>query len=187
MISSVWIINHRCSWMTVYVFWRNARMNLIVIFLICVCIMVHSLFVKFSVVICSPNILFICYGGTPLVNYGPRSILNPDNANNCKYVFFPIHYKQTPFFHTVHLILCFQEDRWDWQPHCFIRKKITWLCCVQVPCSLLTPVVCPTNVSKLHLQKWFLPPTSLIKPWFHTEGKTSAMLHQTFLLGYPNA
>ena len=53
----------------------------------------------------------------------------------------------------------------------FCWGKITWLCCVQVPRSLLTPVVRPANVSHLHLQKWFLPPTGSSKPWFRTERK----------------
>ena len=65
----------------------------------------------------------------------------------------------------------FQQDRRYWQPHCFFGGKIAWLCCVQVSRSLLTPVVRPANASHLHLQKWFLPHTGSIKPWFHTKGK----------------
>jgi hypothetical protein len=53
----------------------NAQVNLIVIFMTCTCIAMHSLFCQL------PNCnLFIqhviyLYVETPLVNYGPRSIL----------------------------------------------------------------------------------------------------------------
>jgi hypothetical protein len=44
MISCGWIISHRCSWIMVYVLCCNAQVNLIVIFMICTCIVMHSLF-----------------------------------------------------------------------------------------------------------------------------------------------
>jgi hypothetical protein len=44
MISCRWIISHRCSWITVYVLCCNAQVNLIVIFMTCTCIVMHSLF-----------------------------------------------------------------------------------------------------------------------------------------------
>jgi hypothetical protein len=44
MISRGWIISHRCSWITVYVLCCNAQMNLIVIFMTCTCIVMHSVF-----------------------------------------------------------------------------------------------------------------------------------------------
>ena len=54
--------------------------------------------------------------------------------------------------------------------------KVVRLCCVQIPRQRATD----------NLPKWFLAPTGSIKPWFHTEGKTAATLHHTFLLGSPN-
>jgi hypothetical protein len=30
--------------------------------------------------------------------------------------------------------------------------------------------------ASINLQKWFLSPTGLIKPWFHTEGKLATVL-----------
>ena len=38
--------------------------------------------------------------------------------------------------------------------------KVVWLCCVQILRQRATD----------NLPKWFLAPTGLIKPWFHTEG-----------------
>ena len=97
MISRGWIFSHRCSWITVYVSCCNAQMNIIVVIMSCLCTTVQPLFVNCPAVICSPNMLFIYFGETPLLNYGPRSILNTDNTNNCNSLFFSIHYKQTPF------------------------------------------------------------------------------------------
>jgi hypothetical protein len=59
MISRRWIISHRCSWITVYVLCCNAQMNLIVIFMTCICIVMHSVFVNCPTVIYSPSMLFI--------------------------------------------------------------------------------------------------------------------------------
>jgi hypothetical protein len=38
--------------------------------------------------------------------------------------------------------------------------------------------------ASINLQKWFLSPTGLIKPCFHTE-ETCRCAHHTFLLGFP--
>ena len=149
MISWGWIISHRCSWMAVYVFWRKARINLIVI-------LVHSLFVNWPAVICSPSMLFIYFGETPLVNCGPRSFLNHDNTNNYNSLFFPFtaskhhspHYASNALFSARPVRLITSLFRWG---------KIECLICVQVPRSLLTLVVRLANVRHLHLKKWFFP------------------------------
>jgi hypothetical protein len=44
MISCGWVISHRCSWIMVYVLFCNGQVNLIVIFMTCTCIVMHSLF-----------------------------------------------------------------------------------------------------------------------------------------------
>ncbi len=111
------------------------KTNLIVVIMSCTCIVMHSLFVNCPAVICSPSMLFICYGETPLVNCGPRSFFfyidNTTHNNNCFLALFPFtaitivfHSLQTNIiFHTIRLILCFQQDRWDWQPHCTVGAK----------------------------------------------------------------
>jgi hypothetical protein len=48
MISYGWIISHRCSWIMVYVLCCNSQVNLIVIFMTCTCIVMHSLFCQLS-------------------------------------------------------------------------------------------------------------------------------------------
>jgi hypothetical protein len=75
MTSGGWIISHRCSWITVYVLCCNAQVNLIVILTTCTCITVHSLFCQLpNCNLFTQHVIYL-YGETPLVNYGPRSIL----------------------------------------------------------------------------------------------------------------
>jgi hypothetical protein len=75
MISCGWIISHRCSWIMVYVLCCNAQVNLIVIFMTCTCIVMHSLFCQLlNCNLFTQHVIYL-YGETPLVNCGPRSIL----------------------------------------------------------------------------------------------------------------
>ena len=110
MTTRRWIISHRRCWMTVYVLCRNAQLNIIVIIMSYICIFMRSLFVNCPAVICSPNMLVIFYGETPLVNCGPRSnsftlIKQPQTAN-CS---FFILCNLILIFHTIRLIFCFQQ------------------------------------------------------------------------------
>jgi hypothetical protein len=74
MISRGWIISHRCSWITVYVLYCNAQVNLIVIFMICTCIVMYSLFCQLpNYNLFTQHVIYL-YGETPLVNCGPCSI-----------------------------------------------------------------------------------------------------------------
>ena len=68
-------------------------------------------------------------------------------------------------FHTIHLILCFQQNRWDWQPHYKLGQSILVVLCAGST-LLLTPVVRPAKVSQQHLQKWFLSPTGRLNLGF---------------------
>ena len=83
-------------WMAVCVLCRNAQVNLIVIIMTCMCIVMPSLFVNCPTVICSPNMLFLI-GETPLVNYGPRSILLHLKYNLLQSLFSAVLCKQTSF------------------------------------------------------------------------------------------
>jgi hypothetical protein len=75
MTSGGWIISHRCSWITAYVLCCNAQVNLIVIFMTCTCIALHSLFCQLpNYNLFTQHVIYL-YGETPLVNYGPRSIM----------------------------------------------------------------------------------------------------------------
>jgi hypothetical protein len=137
MISCGWIISHRCSWIMVYVLYCNAQVNLIVIFMTCTCIVVHSQFCQL------PNCnLFIqhviyLYGETPLLNCGPWSILLKLYYHLLQALFtFCKHYFTSPqtniSFHTIRLILCFQQTG-EIDNLTVSWGKVVWLCCVQVP------------------------------------------------------
>ena len=108
-----YLVTDAC-WIAVCVLCRNAQMNLIVVIMSCICIVMNYLFVNCPAVICSPSMLFISYGETPLVNCGPRSILYTDNTTYFKPL-FSLHCETTVetniIFHTIRLILCFQQDR----------------------------------------------------------------------------
>jgi hypothetical protein len=101
------------------------------------CIVMHSLFYQL------PNYnLFIqhviyLYGETPLMNYGPRSILLNLYYHLLQAVFtFRKHYFISPqaniFFHTICLTLCFQQTG-EIDNLTVSWGKVVWLCCVQVP------------------------------------------------------
>jgi hypothetical protein len=167
MISCGWIISHRCSWITVYVLCCNAQVNLIVIFMTCTCIVMHSLFFQFpNYNLFTQHVIYL-YGETLVVNCGPRSILLHLYYHLLQALFtfrkyYFISLQANTFFYTIRLILCFQQTgeidnltvSWD---------KVFWLCCVQVPhcCwrrSNHAPDYFLAPVSN-NLQEWFLSPT----------------------------
>jgi hypothetical protein len=148
MISWRWIISHRCSWITVYISCCNTQMNIIVIFMSCTCIVMHSLFVNCPAIICSPIMLFIFIDTSSefwtLVHY--FTLLIPSTANIVYFLQILFHSLKTNIsFHTIRLILCFQQNQWDWQPHCKLGKSSLVVLCAGS--TLLTPVVRPAKVS----------------------------------------
>jgi hypothetical protein len=137
MISCGWIISHRCSWITVYLLCCNAQVNLIVIFMTCTCIVMHSLFYQLPNYNLFTHHIIYLYGETPLVNCGSQSIFLHLYYHLLQALFtFRNHYFISPqvniSFHTIRLILCLEQIgeidnltvSWD---------KVVWLCCVQVP------------------------------------------------------
>jgi hypothetical protein len=148
MISCEWVISHRCSWITVYVKCCNAQVNLIVIFMTCPCIFMHSLFFQLlNYNLFTQHVIYL-YGETPLVNCEPRSILL-----NIYY-----HLLQAPFtFHEHYLLTAnkhlfpyhtfnplFSANQWDWQPHCKLGQSILVVLCAGAT-LLLAPVVRPAK------------------------------------------
>jgi hypothetical protein len=137
MISCRWIIIHRCSWITVYVLCCNVQVNLIVIFMTCTCIVMHSLFCQLpSCNLFTQHVIYL-YGETPLVNCGPRSILLhlyyhllQALFTFCKHYFISLQANIS--FHTIHPILCFQQIS-EIDNLTVSWGKVVWLCCVQVP------------------------------------------------------
>jgi hypothetical protein len=150
----------------VYVLCCNAQMNLIVIFMTCTCIVMHSLFFQFpNCSLFTQHVIYL-YGETPLVNYGPRSILLhlyyhllQTLCTFRKYYFISLQTNIS--FHTICLILCFQQTS-EIDNLTVSWGKVVWLCCVQVPCCwwrrhrAINYLLAPASNN---LQKWFLSPT----------------------------
>jgi hypothetical protein len=128
MISGGWIISHRCSWIMVYVLCCNAQVNLIVIFLTCTCIAMHSLFCQLpNCNLFTQHVIYL-YGETPLVNCGPRSIL--------LHIYYRllstsiIYYIANKYLFPHDMLNpLFSANRWDWQPHCKLGQSILVVLC----------------------------------------------------------
>jgi hypothetical protein len=128
MIPREWIFSHRCSWMAVYVFCRNAQSES------------HSdphvrylYSINCPTVICLPSMCYLSYGETPLVNCGPWY--------NFLYIVTPFYFYShcllscilLSFYHSIHSILCLQ--RTDEIDKLIVSwKQSSWLCCMQVLC-----------------------------------------------------
>jgi hypothetical protein len=134
MISCGWIISHRCSWIIVYILCCNAQVNLIVIFMICTCIAMHSLFCQLSNYNLFTQHIIYLYGETPLVNCGPRSILLHILLFTASTIYFLqalfIYLLQTNIiFYSIRLILYFyQTSKIDNLTASW--GKVFWWCCV---------------------------------------------------------
>jgi hypothetical protein len=131
MISCRWIISHRCSSITVYVLCCNAQVNLVVIFMACTCIVIHSLFCQLPNCNLFTHHVIYLYGETPLVNCGPWSILLYLYYDLLQALFTLL--QTNIYFHTIRLILCLQQTG-EIDNLTISWGKVVWLCCVQVPC-----------------------------------------------------
>jgi hypothetical protein len=102
------------------------RVSLIVILVMYVCY-VYS--INCPTVICLSSMLYLSYGETPLVNYGPRS--------NFLYIVTPFYFTHTVYFTSFTIILLpldtliplFTTNRWDWQPHRKLGTKYLFVLC----------------------------------------------------------
>jgi hypothetical protein len=99
-------------------------------------------------IICLPSMLYLSYGETPLVNYGPRS--------NFLYIVTPFYFTRTVYFTCITIILLpldalialFTANRWDWQPHRKLGAKYLFVLCAgftllpgeDTPTSCLAPL-----------------------------------------------
>jgi hypothetical protein len=146
MTSGGWIISHRCSWITVYVLCCNAQVNLIVIFMTCTCIAVHSLFCQLpNCNLFTQHVIYL-YGETPLVNCGPRSILLLlyYRLLSTSIIYFLANKYLLPHDMFNHLFIA---NRWDWQPHCKLgQSNLVVLCAGST--LLLAPKLCPDRRHK---------------------------------------
>jgi hypothetical protein len=135
MISCGWIISHRCSWIMVYVLCCNAQVNLIVIFMTCTCIVKHSLFCQLPN--CNLFTQHVISRDTSSELWTPVHSFTYILPSTTSTVYSPqalfIYLLQTNIlFHTIRLILCFQQTS-DIDNLTASWGKVSWLRCVQVP------------------------------------------------------
>ena len=109
MTTSRWIISHRRCWITVYVFCRNAHMNIIVIIMSYICIVMRSIFYQLS----SGN-LFTQHVSYLLWRDATSELWTPVHSftliikpTSIIILFHSLQF--TTVFHTIRLILCFQQ------------------------------------------------------------------------------
>ena len=106
-----WIISHRRCWITIYVFCRNAHMNIIVIIMSYICIVMRSIYCQLpSCNLFTQHVSYLLRRDTTSELWTPvhsfTLIIQP-TANTV-----PFHSLQfTTVFHTIRLILCFQSHR----------------------------------------------------------------------------
>jgi hypothetical protein len=160
MISGGWIISHRCSWIMVYVLCCNAQVNLIVIFMTCTCIVLHSLFYQFpNCNLFTQHVIYL-NGETPLVNCGPWSIhLHIYYRLLSASIIYLLYCKQIPF--STRYVQSF-----------VFSKPVRLTTSLQVGAKYLGCVVCRIHVAagdgsapcqksaSINLRKLFLSPTS---------------------------
>jgi hypothetical protein len=137
MISCGWIISYRCSWITVYVLCCSAQVNLIVIFMTCTCIVMHSLFCQLPNCTLFTQHVISLWRNTSSelwIRVHSFTFILPSTASI-------VYFSQALFilpqenisFHTIRLILCLQQTG-EIDNLTVSWGKVAWLCCMQVPC-----------------------------------------------------
>jgi hypothetical protein len=179
MISGGWIISHRCSWITVYVLYCNAQVNLIVIFMRFVCLLY---FINCQTIICLPTMLFILWRDTS------------SELRTLVHSFFTVYYllalfifsQTTIFYHTICLILCLQQTgeidnltvSWGKVLGCVVcrfhvaagaKLRPRWGTIYKLSGAV-------AKLASINLRKLVLSPTGSINLWFHTERRLAAVL-----------
>jgi hypothetical protein len=102
--------------------------NLIVIFMTCTCIALHSLFCQLPHYNLFTQHVIYLYRETSLVNCGPPYILLHILLSTASIVYFSqaLLYFTANKYHLPHDIFnpLLSANRWDWQPHCKLGQNI---------------------------------------------------------------
>jgi hypothetical protein len=182
--SREWIFSHRCSWIAVYVFYRNAQSeshsdphDIYVCYL-------YS--INCPTVICLPSILlFILWRDTTSELWTP--------------VQYPLHcyyrllllalftfLNTITFYHSIRSILCLLQTG-EIDNLIVSWGQSSWLCCVQVPCCYWWKAsrAAVRSIAKLaSITFWSLTFSYWFdKPWFYNWGKLAVVLLIPFSWG----
>ena len=109
MLCGRWTNSHRCSWITVYVSCYNAQMNFIVYTMTCTCIVMHLSICQLpSCNLFNQHVSCLLWRDTTSELWTPVHSFTSDNTIYCKHC--SLHFLQANIiFHTIRLILCFQQ------------------------------------------------------------------------------
>ena len=109
MLSGRWTNSHRCSWITVYLSCCNAQLNLIVDTMTCTCIvMLLSTYQLPSCNLFTQHVSHLSWRDTTSELWTPVHSFTSE-FNLPQSFTFCIFLQVTIIFHTIRLILCFQQ------------------------------------------------------------------------------
>ena len=131
MLSGRWTNSHRCSWITVYVSCCNAQINFIVDTMTCICIVMHLSICQLpSCNLFTQLVSYLLWRDTTSELWTPVHSFTSDNIIYCKHC-SPHFLQANIIFHTIRIILCFQQAP-EIDNLTVSWGKVSWLCCVQV-------------------------------------------------------
>ena len=131
MLSGRWTISHRCSWITVYESCCNDQMNLIVDTMTYTCIVMNLSICQLpSCNLFTQHVSYLSWRDTTSELWTLVYSFTSEYAIYCKHC--SLHFLQANIiFHTIRLILCFQQAS-EIDNLTVSWGKVSWLCCVQV-------------------------------------------------------
>jgi hypothetical protein len=168
------------------------RVNLIVILMIYVRYLYS---INCPTVICLPNMCYLSYGETPLVNCGPRSnflyiaisfYFYSHCLLSCAYYYpFTTRYAQS-FVYSKSVRLTTSSSVGSKILGCIVCRfhvAARWRRTSNISGAIVWSVTKLASITfwSLAFSYWFN------KPWFHNWGKTYCCAHHTFLLGFPTS
>ena len=109
MLSGRWSNSHRCSWITVYVSCCNAQMNLIVDTMTCTCTVMHLSICQLPICnLFTQHVSYLLWRDTTSELWIPVHSFTSEYTSYFKHC--SLHFLQAnTIFHTIRLILCFQQ------------------------------------------------------------------------------
>jgi hypothetical protein len=92
------------------------------------------------------------------------TLIIPSTENTVYFLQVLFYSLQTSIsFHTICLILCFQQNQWDLQPHCKLGQSILVVLCAGSMLLSNADSVPYQMSDSSNLQKWFFSPTGRLK------------------------
>ena len=128
MLSGRWTNSHRCIWITIYVSYCNAQLNLIVDTMTCTCIvMLLSTCQLPSCNLFTQHVSYLSWRDTTSELWTPVHSFTSEYKST-SIITFCIFLQATTIIHTIRLILCFQQAGEIYNLTVTLGQSF-WLCC----------------------------------------------------------